>query len=46
MVLETLIVGDEAEVRSQIKRWEQAGVSMLMVTTRDVDQITRLGTLV
>jgi F420-dependent oxidoreductase-like protein len=46
MVLETLIVGDEESVRGQIKHWEQAGVSMLMVTTRDVDQITRLGTLV
>ncbi|ORM35133.1 LLM class F420-dependent oxidoreductase [Williamsia sp. 1135] len=46
MVLETLIVGDEESVRGQIKRWEQAGVSMLMVTTRDVEQITRLGALV
>jgi len=46
MVLETMIVGDEDEVRRQIKRWEQAGVTMLMVTNRDPDQIARLGRLV
>lgn len=46
MVRETMIVGNADEVREQIKQWEAAGVSMLMVTARDTDTIAQLGTLV
>lgn len=46
MVRETMIVGTEDEVRQQIKQWEAAGVTMLMVTARDPAQIRMLGTLV
>ncbi|MGV9858902.1 LLM class F420-dependent oxidoreductase [Gordonia sp. NPDC003425] len=46
MVRETMIVGNADEVREQIKQWEAAGVSMLMVTARDTDTIRELGTLV
>ncbi|MFM9378686.1 LLM class F420-dependent oxidoreductase [Gordonia sp. VNK21] len=46
MVRETMLVGTEAEVRAQIGQWEAAGVTMLMVTCRDADTITRLGTMV
>ncbi|GAC68087.1 LLM class F420-dependent oxidoreductase [Gordonia soli] len=46
MVRETMIVGTADEVRAQIKQWEAAGVSMLMVTARDVDTIRQLATLV
>ena len=46
MVRETMIVGTADEVREQIKQWESAGVSMLMVTTRDAAAIRELATLV
>lgn len=46
MVRETMIVGNADEVREQIKQWEAAGVSMLMVTARDTDTIAELGSLV
>ncbi|WP_279102274.1 LLM class F420-dependent oxidoreductase [Gordonia bronchialis] len=46
MVRETMIVGTEDEVRQQIKQWEAAGVTMLMVTARDPAQIRMLATLV
>ena len=46
MVRETMIVGTQSDVRDQIKQWEAAGVTMLMVTARDPAQIRMLGTLV
>ncbi|GAB93263.1 LLM class F420-dependent oxidoreductase [Gordonia rhizosphera] len=46
MVRETMIAGPPDEVRAQIKQWEAAGVTMLMVTARDVATIRRLATLV
>ena len=46
MVRETMIVGTADEVRERIKQWESAGVSMLMVTTRDAGTIRELATLV
>ncbi|GAA2063503.1 LLM class F420-dependent oxidoreductase [Williamsia deligens] len=46
LVRETMIVGDTETVRTEIKRWEAAGVSMLMVTARSADLVRRLGELV
>lgn len=46
MVRETMLVGTADEVRAQIKEWEAAGVTMLMVTARDTDTIRQLATLV
>ncbi|MGC5257407.1 LLM class F420-dependent oxidoreductase [Gordonia sp. DT218] len=46
MVRETMIVGTADEVRAQIKQWEAAGVSMLLVTARDTGTIRELATLV
>ena len=46
MVRETMIVGTEDGVRHQIKQWEAAGVTMLMVTARDPAMIRQLATLV
>ncbi len=46
MVRETMLVGTADEVRAQIKEWEAAGVTMLMVTARDVETIRELATLV
>ena len=46
MVRETMLVGTADEVRAQIKEWEAAGVTMLMVTARDTETIRELATLV
>lgn len=46
MVRETMIVGTQSDVRDQIKQWEAAGVTMLMVTARDIETIEQLATLV
>ncbi|MGA9873606.1 MAG: LLM class F420-dependent oxidoreductase [Rhodococcus sp. (in: high G+C Gram-positive bacteria)] len=45
MVAETMIVGDAARVRSEVARWADAGVTMLLVTARDVDQVRELKSL-
>jgi F420-dependent oxidoreductase-like protein len=45
MVSETMIIGDEAFVREDIKRWEAAGVTMLLLTAQDGEQIEKLSAL-
>lgn len=39
MVAETMIIGDEARVRSEIDVWSAAGVTMLLVSCRDADAV-------
>ncbi|GAB2716138.1 LLM class F420-dependent oxidoreductase [Nocardia thraciensis] len=46
LILDTTIIGDEAHVRDQLKVWEQAGVTMLLVGVRDTAQFERLAPLV
>ncbi|MBF6173081.1 LLM class F420-dependent oxidoreductase [Nocardia blacklockiae] len=46
LILDTTIIGDEAHVREQLKVWEQAGVTMLLVGVRDVAQFEALAPLV
>ncbi|MET8799110.1 LLM class F420-dependent oxidoreductase [Nocardia sp. NPDC004568] len=46
LVLETAIIGNESQVREQIGVWEAAGVTMLLVSVPDVDQLKRLAPLV
>lgn len=46
LVLETAIIGNETQVREQIGVWEAAGVTMLLVSVPDVDQLKRLAPLV
>ncbi|ALG85947.1 LLM class F420-dependent oxidoreductase [Gordonia phthalatica] len=46
MVRETMLVGTADEVRDQIKVWEAAGVTTLMVTAKDVETVQQLGALV
>ncbi|MEV0046779.1 LLM class F420-dependent oxidoreductase [Nocardia rhamnosiphila] len=46
LVLETAIIGNEAQVREQIAVWEAAGVTMLLVSVPDVEQLKRLAPLV
>lgn len=43
MVRETMIVGTKDQVRQQIQQWEDAGVTMLMATARDVESVKVLG---
>ncbi|WP_416564541.1 LLM class F420-dependent oxidoreductase [Nocardia testacea] len=46
LVLETAIIGNEVQVREQIAVWEAAGVSMLLVSVPDVEQLKRLALLI
>ncbi|SUA75873.1 Phthiodiolone/phenolphthiodiolone dimycocerosates ketoreductase [Nocardia otitidiscaviarum] len=46
LMLDTMIVGNEAQVREQLKVWEDAGVTMLLVGVRDTEQLDRLTPLV
>ncbi|MFI5715305.1 LLM class F420-dependent oxidoreductase [Nocardia sp. NPDC051750] len=46
LVLETAIIGNKAQVREQIGVWEAAGVTMLLVSVPDVEQLKRLAPLV
>ena len=46
MVRETMIVGSAESVRAQIDAWEASGVTMLMVTARDVATIEALASIV
>src|SRR5699024_1693758 len=46
MVEATAIIGDEAEVRRQIAEWEAAGITMLVVTARTVEEVEAIGRLI
>lgn len=46
LVDDSVIVGDIDYVRSTIKVWEAAGVTMMVVAARDVDQVKQLASLV
>lgn len=45
LVLETAIIGNEAQVREQIGVWEASGVTMLLVSVPDIDQLKRVAPL-
>jgi isopentenyl diphosphate isomerase/L-lactate dehydrogenase-like FMN-dependent dehydrogenase len=40
------IVGDEDEVREGVRRWEEAGVTMLILTLDSPDEVRRLADVV
>ncbi|NLU62737.1 LLM class F420-dependent oxidoreductase [Rhodococcus sp. HNM0563] len=46
MVTETMIVGNHDEVRAGVKRWEDAGVTMLLVSCRDAEHVQSLAHVV
>lgn len=46
MVTETMIIGNVDEVRADVKRWEEAGVTMLLVTCRDANHVRELAAAV
>ncbi|ORI19252.1 LLM class F420-dependent oxidoreductase [Rhodococcus sp. 1168] len=45
MVAETMIIGNADFVREEVKRWEDAGVTMLLVTADTADRVYELGAL-
>lgn len=45
MVAETMIIGNADCVREEVKRWEDAGVTMLLVTADTADRVHELGAL-
>ncbi|MFC4603675.1 LLM class F420-dependent oxidoreductase [Rhodococcus kronopolitis] len=46
MVTDTMILGNLEEVREQVKVWEDSGVTMLLVTCRDVEHMRQLAAAV
>lgn len=46
LVDDAVIVGDIGYVRKQIKVWEAAGVTMMVVTARDTAQVQQLASLI
>lgn len=46
LILDTAIIGDEEHVREQLKVWEAAGVTMILVSVPDIAQLRRLAPLV
>ncbi len=42
LIHDTMIIGNESHVREQLKVWEQAGVTMLLVGVRDLEQMEKL----
>jgi alkanesulfonate monooxygenase SsuD/methylene tetrahydromethanopterin reductase-like flavin-dependent oxidoreductase (luciferase family) len=46
LIAETSIIGDAAEVREQVARWEEAGVTMLVLTLRSPDEVRRVAEVV
>ncbi|MFD6353905.1 LLM class F420-dependent oxidoreductase [Nocardia tengchongensis] len=46
LILDTTIIGNEAQVREQLKVWEQAGVTMMLVGVRDMEQFEKLRPLI
>ncbi|MDN5757084.1 MAG: LLM class F420-dependent oxidoreductase [Tomitella sp.] len=46
MIEETMIIGDAAHVRREVARWEAAGVTTMLVTCRDAEQVRALAEVV
>lgn len=45
MVTDTMIIGNDDEVRADVKKWADAGVTMLLVSAHDAEHVARLGAL-
>ncbi len=45
MVAETMIIGNEGHIRDEVKRWGDAGVTMLLVTANSPERVRKLGSL-
>ena len=46
LINETSIIGDPAQVREQVARWEAAGVTMLVLTLRSPEEVRRVAEVV
>jgi len=46
LILDTAIIGDEEHVRKQLGVWEAAGVTEMLVSVPDIEQLHRLAPLV
>ncbi|GGK59590.1 LLM class F420-dependent oxidoreductase [Nocardia camponoti] len=46
LITDTAIFGDEAHVRKRLREWEDAGVTMMLISVSDVDQLRRIAPLV
>jgi alkanesulfonate monooxygenase SsuD/methylene tetrahydromethanopterin reductase-like flavin-dependent oxidoreductase (luciferase family) len=46
MVTETMIIGNVDEVRADVKRWADAGVTTLLVSCRDAPHVRQLASAV
>jgi alkanesulfonate monooxygenase SsuD/methylene tetrahydromethanopterin reductase-like flavin-dependent oxidoreductase (luciferase family) len=46
MIVDTAIIGDEEHVRKQLRVWDAAGVTMMLVSVPDPEQLHRLAPLV
>ncbi|MBB3036452.1 LLM class F420-dependent oxidoreductase [Hoyosella altamirensis] len=46
MVTETMIIGNAAQVRDDVKRWEDSGVTMLLVTCHGPEHVRQLANLI
>ena len=46
LVAEVTIIGDADEVRAGVRRWEDAGVTMLILTLGSVDEVRRIADVV
>ena len=46
LIAEVTIIGDRDEVREQVTRWEEAGVTMLVLTLRSVEEVRHVAEVV
>ena len=46
LIAEISIIGNAAEVREDVKRWEEAGVTMLVLTLRSPDEVRQVADVV
>jgi F420-dependent oxidoreductase-like protein len=46
LIAEVTIVGDRAEIRDQVRRWEEAGVTMLVLTLRSPEEVRQVAEVV
>jgi alkanesulfonate monooxygenase SsuD/methylene tetrahydromethanopterin reductase-like flavin-dependent oxidoreductase (luciferase family) len=46
LIAEVTIIGNRDEVREQVKRWEEAGVTMLVLTLRSPEEVRQVAEVV
>jgi F420-dependent oxidoreductase-like protein len=46
LIAEVTIIGDRDEVREQVRRWEEAGVTMLVLTLRSPEEVRQVAEVV